>query len=267
MGKRSRIMAVFLAVLMMAAFMPAVTRDVYAGMYDVDFTEYIGGLKDGKIEQGSTISIDAEKVIESDEKMLESYMEHGTVEVMLKTYSPSDMIGFDYNSSTGIASLNVSADKADAGYFVNVVIVIGGTGGDLFYSPAIDVVEKPASETPTPAPQPQPVTAAPTAPAEIRDLPAVKISKPAASRKAVTVKWKKVSKKNRKKIQGIEVQVATDKGFTQIVRSTKAGKKKVSKVVKGLKAKTTYWVRIRAYRNAADGKHVSAWKVKKVKTK
>ena len=38
MGKRSRIMAAFLAVLMMAAFMPAVTRDVYAGMYDVDFT-------------------------------------------------------------------------------------------------------------------------------------------------------------------------------------------------------------------------------------
>lgn len=132
----------------------------------------------------------------------------------------------------------------------------------MFFSPAIDVVEKPASVTPAP----QPETAAPVIPAEIRDLPAVKISKPAVSKKAVTVKWKKVSKKNRKKIQGIEIQIAKDKGFTQIVKSTTAGKK-TSKVVKGLKSKTTYYVRVRAYKNAADGKHVSAWKGKKVKIK
>ncbi len=104
-------------------------------------------------------------------------------------------------------------------------------------------------------------------PKEIQDLPVVKIAKPKAGKKKATVKWKKVTKKNLKKIQGIEIQVASDPGFSQIVKSATAGKKKTSKVVKGLKPKTTYWVRIRAFKNAADGKHVSAWKVKKVKIK
>ncbi|MBQ6314185.1 MAG: fibronectin type III domain-containing protein [Mogibacterium sp.] len=103
-------------------------------------------------------------------------------------------------------------------------------------------------------------------PVEIVDLPTVKISKPKAAKKKVTVKWKKVSKKN-KKIQGIEIQVAADPDFTQIVKSTTASKKKTSKVVKGLKSKTTYYVRVRAYKNAADGKHVSVWKTKKIKSK
>ena len=102
---------------------------------------------------------------------------------------------------------------------------------------------------------------------EIVDLPAVKISKPKAGKKKVTVKWKKVSKKNRKKIQGVEIQIAADPGFTNIVKTAKGSKKKVSKVVKGLKSKTKYYVRIRAYRNAADGKHVSVWKTKSFKVK
>lgn len=100
-----------------------------------------------------------------------------------------------------------------------------------------------------------------------QDLPAVKIVKPKAGKKKATIKWKKVSKKNQKKIQGIEIQVATDPGFTNIVKTAKGSKKKTSKVVKGLKKKTKYYVRIRAYKNAADGKHVSAWKTKKVKIK
>ncbi|MBQ6313972.1 MAG: hypothetical protein IJI11_00040 [Mogibacterium sp.] len=111
------------------------------------------------------------------------------------------------------------------------------------------------------------VSIAALAPSEIQDLPAVKISKPKAAKKAVTVKWKKVSKKNLKKIGGIEIQVATDSGFTNIIKSTTAGKKKTSKKIKGLTSKQTVWVRIRAYKNAADGKHVSAWKSKKVKIK
>ena len=265
MGKRSRFLAAFLAMLMMVAFMPAMTQEAYAGNYDVDFTEYITGLKDGKIEQGSTISLNVEKVIESNETMMESYMEYASFDVMLRTYSPSDMIYFDYDNSTGIATLNVSADKADAGTKVNVIIDIGGSSGDLFFSPMIEVVEQPAVE---PAPvTPTPAVITPVVPAEIQDLPAVKIAKPAAAKKSVNVKWKKVSKKNQKKIGGIEIQVATDSDFTDIVKSTTASKKKASKKIKGLKSKKTYWVRIRAYKNAADGKHVSAWKAKKFKAK
>ena len=123
---------------------------------------------------------------------------------------------------------------------------------------------------PTPVdPQPTPIITptTPTASAEITDLPAVKISKPAAAKKAATVKWKKITKKNLKKIQGIEIQVATDPGFNDIAKTATAGKKKTSKKIKGLTSKQTYYVRIRAYSNLADGKHVSVWKTKKVKIK
>ncbi len=106
--------------------------------------------------------------------------------------------------------------------------------------------------------------AAPPAPTEITDLPTVKISKPAAAKKKITVKWKKVSKKNLKKISGIQIQVATDPGFTNIVKVTTAGKKKTSKVIKGLQPKTKYYVRIRAY---APGNHYSVWKSKSAKVK
>ncbi|MBQ6315460.1 MAG: hypothetical protein IJI11_07705, partial [Mogibacterium sp.] len=105
---------------------------------------------------------------------------------------------------------------------------------------------------------------APAASAVIVDLPAVKISKPSAGKKKITVKWKKVSKKNLKKISGIQIQVATDPNFTNIVKTATAGKKKTSKIIKGLSSKTKYYVRIRAY--AAEN-HVSAWKVKSVKVK
>ena len=101
----------------------------------------------------------------------------------------------------------------------------------------------------------------------IVDLKAVKISKPTAAKKAATVKWKKVGKKDQKKIQGIEIQISTDSGFQNIVKNTTAGKKKTSKKIKGLMPKTKYWVRIRAYRNDGAGKHVSAWKKKTVKVK
>ena len=101
-------------------------------------------------------------------------------------------------------------------------------------------------------------------PSEIIDLPAVKISKPKAAKKKATVKWKKVSKSNQKKIQGIQIQIATDSGFTNIVKVGTAGKKKASKTFKGLQSKTTYYVRIRAY---ATGNHYSVWKYKTVKVK
>ena len=107
-------------------------------------------------------------------------------------------------------------------------------------------------------------TIAPLPPSEIIVLSTVKISKPTAGKKKVTVKWKKVSKANLKKISGIQIQVATDPGFTNIVKTATAGKKKTSKVIKGLQSKTKYYVRIRAY--GADNQ-VSLWKSKSVKVK
>ena len=101
-------------------------------------------------------------------------------------------------------------------------------------------------------------------PTEIKDLPVVKISKPKAAKKKITVKWKKVSKKNLKKISGIQIQVSTDPNFSTILKTVPAGKKKTSKVIKGLQSKTTYYVRIRA---CAAGNHVSDWRSSKAKVK
>lgn len=89
-------------------------------------------------------------------------------------------------------------------------------------------------------------------------LPSVKISKPKTAKKKITVKWKKASKKNQKLIQGIEIQVATDPGFVNIVKTAYVGKKKSSKTIKGLQPKATYYVRVRTYNNNG-GSHRSAW--------
>lgn len=96
------------------------------------------------------------------------------------------------------------------------------------------------------------------------------IKKPAAAKGKITVKWKhfknktKKGKKIWKPIKKVQVQCATDKGFSNIVKSTMVGKKKTKAVIKGLAKKTTYYVRVRYY----DGTGYSAWSgVKKVKTK
>ena len=96
------------------------------------------------------------------------------------------------------------------------------------------------------------------------DLPSVKISKPAAAKGKMTVKWKKVSKKNKKKIGGIEIQVSGP-GYYQTFT---AGKGKASKRISGLARKQKYSVRIRAYNYIGGIKHVSTWsKWKTAKTK
>ena len=96
------------------------------------------------------------------------------------------------------------------------------------------------------------------------------IQKPAAAKGKITVKWKhfkhtsKKTKKTWKKIKKVQVQCATDSSFKNIVKTTTVKKSKTSAKIKGLKKKTTYYVRVRYY----DGTGYSAWsKVKKVKTK
>lgn len=95
-------------------------------------------------------------------------------------------------------------------------------------------------------------------------LPKIKISKPKATKKSATIKWKKPSKKNLKKIKKIEIQYSTDSSFSSGVKSKYAGAKKTSVKIKGLAKGQKYFVRIRAI----NGGHVSAWSaVKSVKAK
>ncbi|MBQ2627908.1 MAG: fibronectin type III domain-containing protein, partial [Eubacterium sp.] len=96
------------------------------------------------------------------------------------------------------------------------------------------------------------------------------IKKPAASKNKITVKWShfkhktKKTKKIWKKIKKVQVQCASDKSFTTIVKNVRVSRKKTKAVIRGLKRKTTYYVRVRYY----DGTGYSKWsKVKKIKTK
>lgn len=99
-------------------------------------------------------------------------------------------------------------------------------------------------------------------------LPAVTITKPAAAKKAATVKWKKVSAKNQKKIAKIEIQYSLDKTFKTGVKTVYGKKNATSKKITKLKSKKTYYIRIRAYKKSGGLVHVSKWSsVKKVKAK
>ena len=116
-----------------------------------------------------------------------------------------------------------------------------------------------------------PAEAAPAAASEVLDpsLPKVKNIKPAGGKASLKAKWKKLSKKNIKKIQGIEIQYSTDKSFPDGQTGTvNAGKKAKTKKIRKLAKKTTYYTRVRTYKYIDGVKHVSSWSaVKKNKTK
>ncbi len=94
------------------------------------------------------------------------------------------------------------------------------------------------------------------------------ISKLSKGKKAITVRWKKVST-----IKGYQIQLATDKKFKKNKKTVTISKQKTTKTtVKKLKAKKKYYVRIRTYKNVKyQGKTIkvySSWsKVKTIKTK
>lgn len=100
------------------------------------------------------------------------------------------------------------------------------------------------------------------------DLPKVTIRKPLRAKRSITVRWKKVSKKNRRKIKGIEIQYSTKKSFASSYTIRTAKKTAVSKRFKKLARRKYYYVRVRSYKWINGTKHVSKWSaVRKVKTK
>ena len=100
-------------------------------------------------------------------------------------------------------------------------------------------------------------------------LPKLTISKPAAAKKAITVKWKKLTSAKKKKAQKIEIWVCPNKSFgpnDTVIKTVSKGKS--SYKVKGLKAKTKYYIKVRTIKNINGVKNVSKWsKTKNIKTK
>jgi len=89
---------------------------------------------------------------------------------------------------------------------------------------------------------------------------------PKAAKKAVTVKWKKGKKAQ---VTGYQVTVATNKKFTKNVKTKKIkGYSKTSCKMTKLKAKTKYYVKVRAYKTTKTGIVYGPWSVvKNAKTK
>ncbi len=99
-------------------------------------------------------------------------------------------------------------------------------------------------------------------------LPAPTIKAPKAAKKSATVKWKKLSKANQKKIGYIQIQYSTDKKFRTGVKTVTAKKSAASKKITKLTSKKIYYVRIRSYKKSGSTVHISKWStVKSVKAK
>ena len=88
--------------------------------------------------------------------------------------------------------------------------------------------------------------------------------------KALTIKWNKVTTKMSKGyITGYQIQIATDKNFTQNKKTyTVKGYNMSGKKLTGLKSKKTYYVRIRTYKTVSSVNYYSSWSsVRGIKTK
>ena len=82
----------------------------------------------------------------------------------------------------------------------------------------------------------------------------VSLSSP--SKTKVKIKWKTQTTKT----TGYQIQIATDKNFTNKVDTIYVGNnKKNTKTVSGLKKNTKYYVRIRTYKQKSDAKFFSYW--------
>ena len=85
-----------------------------------------------------------------------------------------------------------------------------------------------------------------------------------AKKKKMTVKWKKQTKLT----TGYQIQYSTSKNFKGAKTQTITKNKKTSCIIKKLKSKKKYYVRVRTYKKVKGKKYYSKWsKVKSVKTK
>ena len=104
-----------------------------------------------------------------------------------------------------------------------------------------------------------------------KKFPTPKISSPKAAKKSMTVKWKKLSKKQLKKAGKvkIEVQYSLKKSFPmEQTKSAFVSRTKTSAKIKSLESKKTYYVRVRTVRTINGAEHVSKWsKTRKAKIK
>ena len=99
----------------------------------------------------------------------------------------------------------------------------------------------------------------------LKKLKSVKLK--AVSKKKIKVSWKKLSKKTRRKVKQIEIQISTDPEFRTILKTKLVKSTKKSYTFSGLKKNTRYYIRVRAYTEKDGVKNVSQWDKKSKKKK
>ena len=165
-----------------------------------------------------------------------------------------------FRDCSGLATAtiqNKSCDIADNAFDNDPKLTLYGYTGSTAeaYAKAKNIPFKALDETP----------AGPTEKVTLSKLKSVKLT--ALSAKKLKVTWKKLSSKDQKKIQKIQIQYSTDKTFKTGVKTKWAKKGKTSYTISGLKKNTKYWVRIRAYKKEGNTIFVSKWITKNKKTK
>lgn len=98
------------------------------------------------------------------------------------------------------------------------------------------------------------------------------IKSPTRAKKKLTVRWKALSKKQKKQyksvITGYQVRVSTNSSFSGAKYVRVKGLTKTKATVKGLKKKTYYYVQYRSYKTTGSGTYYSKWSgIKRAKTK
>ncbi len=84
------------------------------------------------------------------------------------------------------------------------------------------------------------------------------------SKKNVLVKWQRADSHS----TGVKLYYALNKKFTKNVKSVSVKRTKTSKLIKGLKAKKTYYFRLLVYKKAGSKTFLSSWSnIKKIKIK
>lgn len=237
----------------------------YAG-YQSFVDDALASIENFKKDGGYLYNFDTKVNADSTGLALAAYSAAGNLDKAQQVYS--DLSTFECKDTKG-AYYFTADDKSE-----NEAATVDALTGLMYFYDALKAKEDydATTTTTTTAPTKKPTTKAATYAKDgsyvNKKQKSVSIKKLSKAKKGFKASWKKVTG-----VSGYQIQISTSKKFSRETSTYSIkGNKKTSKSFKGLKAKKTYYVRVRTYKNAkVNGKSVkvySSWsKVKSVKTK
>lgn len=237
----------------------------YAG-YQSFVDDALASIENFKKDGGYLYNFDTKVNADSTGLALAAYSAAGNLDKAQQIYS--DLSTFECKDTKG-AYYFTADDKSE-----NEAATADALTGLMYFYDALKAKEDydATTTTTTTAPTKKPTTKAATYAKDgsyvNKKQKSVSIKKLSKAKKGFKASWKKVTG-----VSGYQIQISTSKKFSRETSTYSIkGNKKTSKSFKGLKAKKTYYVRVRTYKNAkVNGKSVkvySSWsKVKSVKTK